>query len=178
MTPSSVLLALRSLLWTILMPGMVAGYIPWQYFGLNRVSFAPGNPRQLLGLGSVVLGVALLAECIWEFARRGRGTLSPVDPPRHLVVDGLYRYVRNPMYVAVTLIVLGEALIAASGALVLYWLVFFTAANVFVIGYEEPWLRRRFGAAYENYSRHVGRWIPRLTSYRTEDQDPVASGGA
>jgi protein-S-isoprenylcysteine O-methyltransferase Ste14 len=173
----SVLLALRSLLWTVLMPGMVAGYIPWRYLGLRTASFAPGNPRQLLGLASVILGVALLAECIWQFARRGRGTLSPVDPPRHLVVEGLYKYVRNPMYLAVSLIVLGEALIAASWTVFFYWVCFFIAASVFVVGYEEPWLRRQFGESYEHYTRHVRRWIPRLAPYRAADQDPVASSG-
>src|SRR5678815_1976293 len=166
MKPGNVLLALRSLLWTVLMPGMVAGYIPWRYLGLNAVTFVPGNARQLLGLVSAILGVALLAECIWEFARRGRGTLSPVDPPVHLVVEGLYKYVRNPMYVAVTLIVLGEAVIAASWTVFFYWVCFFIAANVFVVGYEEPWLRRQFGESYEQYTRHVRRWVPRLTPYR------------
>lgn len=91
----------------------------------------------------------------------GRGTLSPVDPPRELVIRGLYRYVRNPMYVGVSLIVLGEAALTRSRALLLYWAVFFAAVNVFVIGYEEPNLRRRFGESYERYTQRVGRWIPR-----------------
>jgi protein-S-isoprenylcysteine O-methyltransferase Ste14 len=109
-----------------------------------------------------------LIASILEFARSGRGTLSPVDPPRALVVQGLYRYVRNPMYLGVSLILLGEAALSGSGDLLLYGLVWFLAANFFVMGYEEPRLRRRFGAGYERYARAVGRWIPRLHPWRGE----------
>jgi protein-S-isoprenylcysteine O-methyltransferase Ste14 len=157
-----VSLFLRSLLWTILLPGVVAGYVPWRFFGIGDVRVDSARPLQLVGLVIVAMGVALLAGCIVEFARSGRGTLSPVDPPRHLVVRGLYRYVRNPMYLSVTTIVLGEALLAQSLALAAYWAVFFLAANLFVIGYEEPTLRRQFGASYDDYARTVGRWIPKL----------------
>jgi protein-S-isoprenylcysteine O-methyltransferase Ste14 len=78
-------------------------------------------------------------------------------------VRGLYRYVRNPMYLGVTLVLLGEALLARSTALAVYWLVWFGAVNAFVIGYEEPDLRKRFGESYERYTARVGRWIPRST---------------
>jgi protein-S-isoprenylcysteine O-methyltransferase Ste14 len=158
----AVSLTLRSLLWTILLPGFFAAYVPWRYFGLDRVDLDAGNPAHLLGLMSAGLGAALLAACIVEFARSGRGTLSPVDPPRHLVVRGLYRYVRNPMYLSVTMIVLGEVLLTGSRALAIYWVIWFLCANLFVIGYEEPTLRREFGAAYDEYTRRVGRWIPRV----------------
>jgi protein-S-isoprenylcysteine O-methyltransferase Ste14 len=153
-------LALRSLLWTILLPGVFAGYVPWRFFGLGRSDLTPFDPRRLAGWLCIAAGVVLLAACIFEFARSGRGTLSPIDPPRRLVVRGLYRYVRNPMYLSVTTIVLGEALAAGSGALVLYWAIWFLGANLFVIGYEEPALRRRFGASYDQYTREVGRWLP------------------
>ena len=157
-----MLLALRSLLWTVLLPGMVAGYIPWRYFGVSQVQLDFSNPLHLLGLGVVAVGVALLAACIWEFAHRGRGTLSPVDPPKALVVQGLYRYVRNPMYVAVSAIVLGEALLVRSTALLVYWAIFFALVNLFVRFYEEPALRAQFGDSYERYTKRVGRWLPRL----------------
>src|SRR4029450_10653484 len=150
---AAALLALRSLLWTILMPGVVAGYVPWRYFGLAAARIDWSDPLDLLGLASMGAGVLLLAACIVEFARSGRGTLSPIDPPRQLVVRGLYRYVRNPMYLSVTTIVLGEALVARSGALVVYWAILFLCATAFVIGYEEPNLRARFGAAYDAYTR-------------------------
>jgi protein-S-isoprenylcysteine O-methyltransferase Ste14 len=86
-----------------------------------------------------------------------------------LVVRGLYRYVRNPMYLAVTLIVLGEVLLTGSRALLGYWAVWFVAVNAFVIGFEEPTLRRQFGDTYRNYADAVGRWIPRLHPYHGPD---------
>lgn len=159
-----MLLALRSLLWTVLLPGMVAGYIPWRYFAVSQVQLDFSNPLHLLGLAAVAVGVALLGACIWDFARRGRGTLSPVDPPKELVVQGLYRYVRNPMYVGVSLIILGEALLARSTALVLYWAIFFAIVNIFVRFYEEPALRAQFGESYVRYTGRVGRWLPRFKS--------------
>ena len=160
---SSAWLALRSLFWTLVLPGFFAGYLPWRFFGLADASVDPLDPAPILGFLCIGAGVALLASCIFEFARSGRGTLSPVDPPRHLVVRGLYRYVRNPMYLSVTVIVLGEALIARSAALAAYWALWFGGANLFVMGYEEPTLRRTFGASYDEYTRRVGRWVPRMT---------------
>ena len=157
----TISLALRSLLWTILFPGFFAGFVPLRFFGLARVQLSLTNPVHLVGLLATALGAALLLACIWEFARSGRGTLSPVDPPRELVVRGLYRYVRNPMYLSVTLVVLGEVLLTGSRGLLLFWAAWFVGVNLFVMGYEEPTLRRRFGESYERYTRDVGRWLPR-----------------
>ena len=162
---SSVWLAMRSLLWTVLLPGFFAGYVPWRFFGLGWAQLDRFRAIHLLGLLCIGLGAALLAACIFEFARSGRGTLSPVDPPRRLVVRGLYRYVRNPMYLSVTTIVMGEALLTQSRALTVYWAIWFLGANLFVIGYEEPTLRRRFGAPYDEYTQQVRRWIPRFRSH-------------
>ena len=162
MTWNAISLAARSLLWAALLPGFFAGYLPWRYFGLRDVEINLANPVTLAGVATMTIGVTLLAWCIWEFARSGRGTLSPVDPPRTLVVQGLYQYVRNPMYLSVTTIVLGEVLLTRSPALFVYWVIWFTAVNVFVIGYEEPTLRRQFGAPYERYTQEVRRWVPRL----------------
>jgi protein-S-isoprenylcysteine O-methyltransferase Ste14 len=159
---SSVGLAARSLLWTILLPGLFAGYIPWRYFGLRSVVIDLHHPLHWIGLLSIVVGTAFLGLCILEFARSGRGTLSPVDPPRNLVIRGPYRYVRNPMYLSVTLIVLGEVLLTQSRGLLAFWALWFAAVNLFVLGYEEPTLRSQFGAEYERYSAAVGRWLPRL----------------
>jgi protein-S-isoprenylcysteine O-methyltransferase Ste14 len=156
---SSGFLAARSALWAILLPGMVAGYVPWRYFGLGRAPASFGA-AQAAGLLCIGVGSALLVACIVEFARRGRGTLSPLDPPRRLVVRGLYRYVRNPMYLSVTIIVLGEALWIGSRTLAIYWAIWFAAAHLFVVGYEEPNLRERFGSSYNAYARRVRRWIP------------------
>ena len=158
-TGSSAWLAARSLLWTVLFPGFFAGYVPWRYFGLRDVQVSLSDPVQLLGLLLTCAGAVLLAACIVEFARSGHGTLSPVDPPRHLVVRGLYQYVRNPMYLSVTAIVL-EVALTRSKALAVYWVVWFACVNVFVIGYEEPTLRRQFGASYDEYVDRVPRWVP------------------
>jgi protein-S-isoprenylcysteine O-methyltransferase Ste14 len=158
----AIWLAIRSIAWTVLSPGLVAGYLPWRFFGFAHVELSLRNPVHLFGLLCIGLGTMFLVTCIWEFARRGRGTLSPVDPPRELVVRGLYRYVRNPMYLSVSLIVLGEFLLTWSRPLLVYWAVWFVAVNVVVIGYEEPALRRRFGEAYGHYAQQVGRWLPRL----------------
>lgn len=157
---SSAWLAVRSIVWAALLPGLFAGYLPWRFFGLANVQLSARNPFQLLGLLCIGLGVALLLACIWEFARSGRGTLAPVDPPRQLVVRGLYRYVRNPMYLSVTTIVLGELLLTHSRGLLIYWAIWFAAVNLLVIGYEEPTLRRQFGSAYERYTQTVRRWVP------------------
>ena len=165
---SSIWLALRAILWTLMLPGFFGFYLPWRYFGLAEVSLDIARPAHALGLLVFGLGTVLLAACIVEFARSGRGTLSPLDPPRHLVVRGLYRFVRNPMYLSVTLIVLGEVLLTRSMALFVYWIVWFACVNAFVIGYEEPTLRRQFGRSYDEYEKTVGRWIPR---WRTAAED-------
>ena len=158
---SRVWLALRSVFWTIAFPGFFAGYLPWRFFGLRSAVIDLRIPLHWSGLMLMTLGMALLGVCIFEFARSGRGTLSPMDPPRVLVVRGLYRYVRNPMYLSVTLIVWGEILLTRSTALFIYWMVWFAAANLFVRGYEEPALRRQFGSDYDRYAATVGRWFPR-----------------
>ena len=157
---SSVWLTLRSVFWAIVLPGCVAGYLPWRFFGLRFAVVDLRLPLHWLGLILFGIGTALLARCIFEFAQIGRGTLAPVDPPRVLVVRGLYRYVRNPMYLSVSLIVWGEICLTRSGALFVYWLVWFAAATVFVRAYEEPALRQKFGSDYDRYAARVGRWLP------------------
>jgi protein-S-isoprenylcysteine O-methyltransferase Ste14 len=101
-------LAFRSLFWTLVMPGVVAGYIPWRYYGVRDPGVTWSDPVDLGALVVSGTGVLLLAACILEFAKRGRGTLSPADPPKRLVVQGLYGYVRNPMYLGVMLMNRGE----------------------------------------------------------------------
>jgi protein-S-isoprenylcysteine O-methyltransferase Ste14 len=163
MTPQSVSpwLATRSLAWATL-PFIVAGYVPWTFFGLDGVRVDAANPVHLLGLALMVAGTTLLATCIWEFAASGRGTLGPPDPPKALVVRGLYRYVRNPMYLSVATLLVGEELLVQAFPLLLYFVIWFSFVNVFVLVYEEPALRAKFGASYERYSQSVGRWLPRL----------------
>jgi protein-S-isoprenylcysteine O-methyltransferase Ste14 len=155
-------LAVRSLFWTAAFPGFFAGYVPWRFFGLSEVRLDLLRPLHVVAVLDLTAGVVLLEACIWEFDRSGRGTLAPLDPPRELVVRGLYRYVRNPMYLGVSLIVLGEALLTGSRGLMVYWIIWFLVVNLFVRFYEEPTLRRQFGQSYERYAHAVGRWVPRL----------------
>lgn len=142
------------------LPGTMTVYLPWRYFGIGRAVLDWGDPVHWAGLGLIVLGAALLGTCIWEFAHSGRGTLSPLDPPSELVAKGLYRYVRNPMYVSVGSILLGELLLVPSSNFLMYILAGVLVVNLFVIGYEEPYLRRQFGESYQRYCKQVGRWIP------------------
>jgi protein-S-isoprenylcysteine O-methyltransferase Ste14 len=116
----------------------------------------------LLGASLAVAGGTLLLLCIWEFFARGRGTLSPMDPPRELVITGLYRHVRNPMYLGGATALLGEILLTRSRGLMLMAITWFALVNIFVLAYEEPHLRRTFGASYAAYTARVRRWIPRI----------------
>lgn len=155
------MLALRSLFFALLFPGTVTLVIP--YYVLSRrpsVVVSLRDPVTYLSLLVIFAGVAVLIQCIADFARIGRGTLAPVDPPKQLVVQGLYRYVRNPMYVSVLWILLGEAVLFQSQPLLIYTVIWFLVVNLFVILYEEPTLRRQFGESYEQYCQSVNRWIP------------------
>jgi protein-S-isoprenylcysteine O-methyltransferase Ste14 len=170
---SPVLLFIRGGFWAVLFPGFIAGYVPWRVFGVS-VSSDGFGPRAVTGIVVATLGLLLLVTCIVEFGHRGKGTLSPVDPPRELVVTGLYRWVRNPMYVGVSLMLFGEILISPSWGLALYAAAFVTLANLFIRAYEEPYLHRTFGKSYELYRRHVRRWLPRLRPW-TPRQGPGGS---
>jgi protein-S-isoprenylcysteine O-methyltransferase Ste14 len=110
-------------------------------------------------------GLAVLLESFTRFALQGIGTPAPVFPTRHLVVQGAYRYVRNPMYVAVTSLILGQALLLGDTHLLAYAVFPWLVAHLFVVAYEEPTLRRTFGAEYETYCAHVPRWIPRFSPW-------------
>jgi protein-S-isoprenylcysteine O-methyltransferase Ste14 len=162
---SGAWLAIRSIFWAMVLPGTFALYVPWRFFGRGNYVLDARSAVSWVGAVVFALGLALLIACIVEFALRGRGTLSPADPTEELVVTGLYRYVRNPMYVGVSLIALGQAVVARSTDLAIYWAVFISIAHVFVVTYEEPTMRRMFSASYERYSSAVPRWIPRLTPW-------------
>ena len=116
-------------------------------------------------------GLAVLLESFTRFALQGIGTPAPVFPTRHLVVQGAYRYVRNPMYVAVTSLILGQALLLGDTHLLAYAVFPWLVAHLFVVAYEEPTLRRTFGAEYETYCAHVPRWIPRFSPWRNARQE-------
>jgi protein-S-isoprenylcysteine O-methyltransferase Ste14 len=150
------LLAFRSLLFVILIPGTVAGYIPYR---ILRGSEAPSiSASSVPAACLILLGAAVLLRCVWDFFAAGHGTLAPFDPPKLLVVRGLYRYTRNPMYNGVLTALLGEAWLFRSAALLQYALLVFVIFNLMVMLYEEPALRSQFGESYEAYRRAVPRW--------------------
>lgn len=145
----------------LLFPGTVVGYIPYRLLGSVDV----GSPDawaspQYAATALLVIGVSILGKSIWSFARVGRGTLAPFDETDRLIVVGLYRYVRNPMYVGVMFILLAESWFFSSTTLLLYTGTCFAVANVLVIGYEENRLRYKYGDEFRRYCEHVGRWIP------------------
>jgi protein-S-isoprenylcysteine O-methyltransferase Ste14 len=162
------MLALRSLLYTIIIPGTITVLIPYLILSGRAERIAqPWGVLQVLGLGTVALGATILLRCIWEFMVTGRGTLAPVDPPTQLVVRGLYRYVRNPMYLGAFILLLGEAALFQSLPLLQYAVAWFIIINLIVLFHEEPVLRRRFGESYERYIRSVHRWLPRKPEHET-----------
>jgi protein-S-isoprenylcysteine O-methyltransferase Ste14 len=153
---------LKTLLFTILVPGVVTLYVP--YLLLGRV-YSPGHgPLAWLGVLCVVGGACIYFWCAWEFAVRGLGTPAPIAPTKFLVVSGLHRYVRNPMYIGVLLVILGQAAVFHAPRLVLYGVLCILLAHLFVLFYEEPTLHRQFGHSYEQYRARVPRWIPRFRS--------------
>ena len=156
------MLALRSLFFSLLLPGSVTLLIPYLLLssGIELIS-SRLEPFRFVGLVPILIGALILLRCIWDFAVTGRGTVAPVDPPTTLVVRGLYRYVRNPIYVGVLLIVLGEAILFESLRLAIYAVILWLFFHLVVVLYEEPTLRGNFGSEYEAYLRSVGRWIPK-----------------
>src|SRR5262245_50976543 len=114
----------------------------------------------------IAAGLAGLVESFARFALQGLGTPAPIAPTRHLVVTGLYRYVRNPIYVALVALVLGQAILLGDWRLIAYAALIWVTCHLFVVGYEEPTLRRTFGAEYEVFRANVPRWIPRATPWR------------
>jgi protein-S-isoprenylcysteine O-methyltransferase Ste14 len=154
-------LALRNLLFTVVVPGSGGVWIPWWI--LERGGAAP---RPVVWPAAVLIaaGVGLYVCCLVAFAVVGRGTPGPWDPPRRFVAVGPYRWVRNPIYLAAMLIVLGEAWLFLSTALLLYAAAAAVGFHLLVVAYEEPRLRSRFGERYEAYQRSVSRWVPRPPS--------------
>jgi protein-S-isoprenylcysteine O-methyltransferase Ste14 len=159
--PSEALRWFGALLFTILVPGTVTVVLPYYILG-RSFTFDPRSWSlpQSIGLVLLLLGLGVYLSCLSDFVVVGRGLPSPVDHPKHLVVRGLYRYVRNPMYLGVLSILLGEVLAFRSLALLKYAALWFLVVNVAVLVYEEPSLRSRFGQSYHQYCRRVRRWIP------------------
>ena len=157
---------LGSAVFLVIAPGTIAVLIP---YWICRWHMAPPllgwSAIRVIGAVLIVTGLPLLLDSFARFAIQGLGTPAPVAPPRHLVVSGLYRYVRNPMYVAVSAMVFGQGLFFGSVQVLQYGLAVVVGFHLFVLLYEEPTLRGKFGSEYSNYCQHVRRWWPRMRAW-------------
>ncbi len=175
MAPGRAPLGLRVAAFTLLVPGTVIGLVPW----LMLRHAGDGRSFRFEGIGwfgaaAAALGLAIYSWCAWEFAARGRGTPAVYDPPRHLVVSGLYRRVRNPMYVGVLLALAGEALLSRSTSVAVYASALALVFHLHVVLREEPALRRSFPGDFAAYCAGVRRWLPRWRAWRASVADRVA----
>jgi protein-S-isoprenylcysteine O-methyltransferase Ste14 len=161
---------LWSAIFLVLVPGSLAVLVPWL---ISRWQFAPPffgfAGFRVIGVILIILGAPVLLNSFARFALDGLGTPAPMAPPTKLVVTGYYRHVRNPMYVSALLIVAGQALLFANVGLLEYAAAVWFGAHLFVLFYEEPTLRKKFGAQYNAFCAAVPRWIPRLTPWRGEN---------
>jgi protein-S-isoprenylcysteine O-methyltransferase Ste14 len=160
-------LALRNLVFTVVVPGAGGGYVPWLILRRHGARPAPPGliawaaPAAWCAIAVIAVGVLLYLACVWVFATQGRGTPGLWDSPRRVVTIGPYRWVRNPIYLAALLIVSGQAWLFFSADLLIYAAALAVAFHLFVTCYEERRLGARFGEPYEAYRRTVRRWLPR-----------------
>jgi protein-S-isoprenylcysteine O-methyltransferase Ste14 len=148
-------------------PGVVAGLVPWWITGWHvHAEFGSAAWLRTLGLGLAIFGIPMVLDSFARFALQGLGTPAPIYPTEHLVVSGLYRHVRNPMYLGVAAVIFGQALWFLSGRLFAYGLCVWLAFHIFVLCYEEPKLERGFGEEYREWKQHVPRWVPRLRAWK------------
>src|SRR3954451_4140824 len=164
--------AVGSFGWLVVAPGTVCGLVPWLITGWRR----PGDPVpwvDAVGWVLVLAGAAVLIHAFVAFAWHGRGTPAPAAPTERLVVTGAYRHVRNPMYVAVLAVVLGQVLLFAHGGLFAYLVIIGITMASFVHIYEEPTLREAYVPAYDEFCENVPRWLPRMTPWKGATTAPV-----
>jgi len=153
--------ALKSLIFFIFVPGLLVGYVPY-WLTMNSSALFDFGILRWVALPLWIVGAVTMVWCFFDFTFKGRGTPAPIDPPKELVATGPYRFVRNPMYVAGIIVLLGYVLWWPSLSILVTPVIFFLATHVFVTLYEEPTLRKNFGASYEEYLQSVPRWIPRF----------------
>ena len=156
-----MILFLKNLLFTVLIPGTVGVYIPLRLGGDWRAASARD---WLLAAPLLLAGAFVYFWCLWNFAVTGRGTPAPIDPPKKLIVRGPHKYVRNPMYLGVLSVVFGWVVLSRSTEILRYAAIVALMFHLVVLVIEEPSLRRLFGAEYEEYCRSVRRWMPSLRS--------------
>ncbi|MGA8072005.1 MAG: isoprenylcysteine carboxylmethyltransferase family protein [Candidatus Acidiferrales bacterium] len=167
---SLVFLLLRVAIFTVVVPASVTVWIPLYWlFPWLRGLVTPNRGMEVIAAVLIAAGAAGYVWCALDFAFRGKGTPAPIEPPKVLVVQGLYRFVRNPMYISVLTVLVGECVLLRSPILVEYAVLVALAFHLFVLFYEEPALRRKMGPAYEQYCREVPRWIPRFAPRRAKD---------
>ena len=160
---------LGSVVFFVVAPCTLAGLVPWLITGWQlQAPFLALELTRGVGAAMIVAGVLGLVDAFARFALQGLGTPAPIAPPRNLVVTGLYRYVRNPIFVAVVAIILGQALLMAEWRLIVYGALLWLAFHVQVVVYEEPTLEQTFGREYEAFRAAVPRWIPRMTPWRSD----------
>ena len=154
-----------SAIFLVIAPGTLAVYVPWY---LTHWHFAPPlfPIARVLGAALIVAGLPILLDSFARFALQGLGTPAPVMPPKRLVVTGFYRYVRNPMYVAVTALIAGQGLLFGSVTVLEYGAILWAGFFLFVVAYEEPALGEQFADEYKRYRANVRRWLPRITPWR------------
>lgn len=152
----------KTVLFTVFVPGTVAGYVPWRL--RNQAPIAAHGIEECAGLAVVVAGVLIyLHTAFWGFAWTGGGTPAPIAPTKTLVVKGLHRYVRNPMYIGVALVIAGQGWLFHSRHIAIYLAGVLVIVHLFVLFYEEPTLHRQFGDEYDRYRARVPRWVPRFS---------------
>jgi protein-S-isoprenylcysteine O-methyltransferase Ste14 len=161
---SEIMMFTRALLAFFILPGIAAGIVPPVIAYVDPWRVAVWVP----GLAVMVAGASVLLWCVRDFYVSGKGTLAPWDPPRKIVTVGLYRFVRNPMYIGVLLLVLGWSLYLSSVVLSAYMLALAIGFHVRVVRFEEPWMAAKFGEEWETYRASVSRWLPRLTSWKND----------
>jgi len=158
---------IKTLIFTLLLPGVFLVLVPYfllSWFG-DGFTVEIGSFRYF-GVLPVLLGILIYIQCAWSFASLGKGTPAPIDPPKELVVKALYKYVRNPMYLGVLFLLIGEVIFFGSLLIFLYSALVFLCFHIIVVIYEEPHLRARFGDLYNIYCDSVPRWIPRWRKTR------------
>ncbi len=161
-----VLAILGSALFFLVAPGIGGGLVPWWITRWHVQAPLFGFPPiRALGALLVLAGIPVLLESFARFALQGVGTPAPVFPTLHLVVKGFYRYVRNPIYLAAVSVILGQGMILGNVNLLAYGALVWLAFHLFVLAYEEPTLRKTFGAEYDAFCANVPRWVPRLTPW-------------
>jgi len=150
----------KTLVFTVFVPGTVAGYVPWR---LRQDAAPVTGAEEWAAIAVIAVGIAIyLSTAFWGFAVIGGGTPAPIAPTKILVVKGLHRFVRNPMYIGVSLVIGGQAWLFHSLHIAIYMVCVLLIAHLFVLSYEEPTLRKQFGEEYERYRASVPRWIPKF----------------